>query len=87
MLTGQRNGHSSFFVGFTWSSFGKMYELVGFCFFFLNKFELWCRVEFITNADQYSINTLVLGCVYLLKNSIVVVQASKSINNSSASFK
>lgn len=29
-----------FFVGFTWSSFGKILELV-ILFFFLNKFELW----------------------------------------------
>lgn len=42
-------------------------------------FELWLRAELIANADQCSINTLVLGCVYLLKNSVVVVQTSKRV--------
>lgn len=48
-------------------------------FFFPNKFELWFRVEIIATAGQYSINALVLDCVFLLKNGVVVVQASKRV--------
>lgn len=50
-----------------------------FSFFSLNIFELCLRAVLIASADKYSINALVLGCVYLLKNSVVVVQPPKGV--------
>lgn len=49
-------------------------------FFFFSLINLNCDLELLASVDQYSIDALISGCVYLLKNSVVLGQASERVN-------